>query len=465
MFDRLKDWAKKQYRDTLKNFGVKVKEPATMMTEQKSSYEISLVPEVKRNMIKAIKFRNILLFCCIVLVAVSGGVVMVMVSVWEGQNITMSGQDSRMKLMSEKLNGYDSLPEFLTIQKQLKQINEITENKKVLSRVFPILSAILPEGPDTISLSELTVDLDENTLVFDAQADAKVSPYIDYRVLESFKKSVSLMKYDYGRYVTADGDEIPSRCMIEVGKDGKTLIEEDKKNSVVNKYIYAYWLKGKKGCDPARQDFVVEGEEVDEEIYDEDSDETSGAENVEKTEEQITEEFDKRVEELDDYGKELLYQQIEAGVKMENADVVKIYRSPKFSDWYKNGYMTESGDISGVNHFNSKCITYTGSEANGTMKWISDNTCMLSTEDPVIRDSSNGRDTNGNLVLRFSATLTLEPAVFEFKNKHVMAISPSGQNVTDSYVQVEGMFAERAADCNDSDVICTTTSTDSGGEQ
>ena len=145
--------------------------------------------------------------------------------------------------------------------------------------------------------------------------------------------------------------------------------------------------------------------------------------------------------------------------------MVKIYRSPKFSDWYKNGYMTESGDISGVNHFNSKCITYTGSEANGTMKWISDNTCMLSTEDPIIRDSSNGRDTNGNLVLRFSATLTLEPAVFEFKNKHVMAISPSGQNVTDSYVQVEGMFAERAADCNDSDVICTTTSTDSGGEQ
>ena len=465
MFEKIKDWAKKQYRDTLKNFGVKVKEPATMMTEQKSSYEISLVPEVKRNMIKAMKFRNILLFCCIVLISVSGGIVMVMVSVWEGQNITMSGQDSRMKLMSEKLNGYDSLPEFLTIQKQLKQINEISENKKVLSRVFPILSAILPEGPDTISLSELAVDLDENTLTFDGQADAKVSPYIDYRVLESFKKGISLMKYDYGRYVTADDDEIPSRCMVEVGKDGKTLIEEDKKNNVTNKYIYAYWLKGKKGCDPAREDFVAEGEELEEESYDEENDEQDGAEKIEKTEEQIKEEFDKRVEELDDYGKELLYQQIETGVKMEDADVIKIYRSPKFSDWYKNGYMTESGDISGVNHFDSQCITYTGSEANGTMKWISDNTCMLSTEDPAIRDSSNGRDTNGNLVLRFSATLTLEPAVFEFKNKHVMAISPSGQNVTDSYVQVEGMFAERAADCNDSDVICTTTSTDSGGEQ
>ena len=197
MFDKIKTWIVKEYRETLKNFGVKLKEPETMMTEQKSSYEISLVPEVKRNMIKAMKFRNILLFCCIVLMAVSGGIVMVMVSVWEGQNITMSGQDSRMKAMSDKLSNYGSLSEFLTIQKQLSQINQIVDDKKVLSRVFPVLSVILPEGPDTISLSELTVNLDENTLIFDAQADAKVSPYIDYRVLESFRKGVSLMKYDY----------------------------------------------------------------------------------------------------------------------------------------------------------------------------------------------------------------------------------------------------------------------------
>lgn len=458
MFEKIKTWAKKEYRETLKNFGIKPKEAPTMMTEQKGSYEISLVPEVKRNMVKAMKFRNILLFCCIVLMAVSGGVVMVMVTVWEGQNITMSGQDSRMKAMSDKLNNYGSLSEFLTIQKQLKQLNQISDNKKVLSRVFPVLSVILPEGPDTISLSELTVNLDENTLIFDAQADAKVSPYIDYRVLESFRKGVSLMKYDYGRYVTADGDEIPSRCMVEADAEGNTLIEEDKNNGVTSKYIYAYWMRGKRGCDPTREDFVAEDEEVDEE-------EGTTPQQTNKSEEEIQADFDKKLSSLDDYGKSLLYSQVESGVSTAEADVVKIYRSPRFSDWYKAGYMTADGAISGVNHFDSQCITYTGAEASGTMKWISDNSCMLSAEDPIIRDSSNGRDSNGNLVLRFSATLTLDPAIFEFKNKHMMAISPSGQNVTDSYRQVEGMFAERAADCSDSDVICTTTSTDSGGNE
>lgn len=468
MFQKILDRVKKEYRETLKNFGVKVKEPETMMTEQKSTYEISLVPEVKRNMIKAMKFRNIMLFCCIVLAAVSGGIVMVMASVWEGQNITMSNQDARMNAMSDKLNEYGSLSEFLTIQKQLKQINEITETKKVLSRVFPVLSVILPEGPDTISISDLAVDLDENTLVFDGQADAKVSPYIDYRVLESFKKSVTLMKYDYGRYVTANDEEIPSRCMVEADANGNTLTEEVKSNNTTTKYIYAYWTKGRIGCDPARNDYADEDENIvneDDEYDDEEEDADSSATKAEKTEEEIQADFEKKLNELDDFGKSLLYQQVESGIKTEDAEVVKIYRSPKFSDWYKEGYMTESGEISGVNHFASSCITYTGSEANGTMKWVSNNDCMLSTEDPAIRDSSNGRDTDGNLVLRFSATLTLEPGVFEFKNKHVMAISPSGQNVTDSYRQVAGMFAERAADCSDNDVICTTTSTDSGGNE
>ena len=472
MFENIVNKIKKEYRETLKNFGIKVKEPETVMTEQKSSYEISLVPEVKRNMIKAMKFRNILLFCCIVIMAISGGIVMVMLTVWEGQNITMSGQDSRMNAMSDKLNEYGSLSEFLTIQQQLKEINEINGNKKVLSRVFPVLSVILPQGPDTITISELTVNMDENTLTFDAQADAKVSPYIDYRVLEAFKKSISLMKYDYGRYVTADNEDIPTRCMVEADKDGNTLIEEEKVNTVTNKYIYAYWMKGKKGCDPAKGETTEdEDEDIDEEDVEDEEEETGEdsstkkEEKAEKTEEQIQDEFNKRLEALDDYGKDLLYQQISGGTKMEDAEVVKVYRSPRFSEWYKNGYMTEGGEISGVSHFNSSCITYTGAEANGTIKWISDNKCMLSVEDPAIRDSSNGRDSDDNLVLRFSATLTLDPGVFEFKNKHVMAISPSGQNVTDSYRQVEGMFTERAVDCSDSDVICTTTSTDSGGEQ
>lgn len=486
MFEKIKDWAVKEWKATLKQFGIKPKEAPTMMTEQSQIYEINLVPEVKRQMIKAMKFRNIMLFVCIVLVAVAGATVVIMGGIWEGQNIAMSNQDKKLKTMSDKLNNYDSLSEFLTIQTQLNNLDEINTNKKVLSRVFPILSTILPEGPDTIEISELSVDLSTNTIRFDAQADAKVSPYIDYRVLESFKKGVSLMKYDYGRYVDADENEIPTRCLVETDADGNLLTEEETVATTKTSYTYAYWLKGKKGCDPARDD-----------TEEEDEDETTASsargasnsvnqmltefavtrtntdleEGAEENAEAATEEtnatqaaFNKKLDELDDYGKSLAYQQLNSGVLMDDVEVVKIYRSPRFSDWYKAGYMDESGEIVGVPHFNSECITYTGASTGSGMKWTSNNDCMLAADDVVIRDSSNGRDSSGNLVLRFNATIPLSETVFKFTNKHILAISPTGQNVTDSYRQIEGMFAERAADCSDSDVICTTTSTDSGGD-
>ena len=424
-------------------------------------------------------------------------------TVWEGQNIIMSGQDARIGAMSEKLKNYDSLSEFLTIQTQLKDIDDINQNKKVLSRIFSILTVILPEGPDTVSLSELSMNLTDSTLTFDAQADAKISPYIDYRVLESFRKGVSLMKYDYGRYVDENGDEIPSRCMVEADADGNTLTEIEENGNATNKYVYAYWMKGNKGCDPQRDDYAVEeDDEVESDntesnsvlnnsmstngtssllnsftindtninVGENEDEDSNAAEEAEKKREEenkkIQEEFDAKLEKMNDYEKELAYQQLNSGTGMKNVDVQKIYRSPRFSEWYKDGYMKEDGSISGVEHFNSECITYSGMSAGNTMKWISENDCLLSNDDPVIRDSSNGRDSAGNLVLRFNATLSLDPMIFSFTNKHVMAISPSGQNVTDSYKQIEGMFAERAADCADSDVVCTTTATTSttGGD-
>ncbi|MBR2588859.1 hypothetical protein IKE84_00745 [Candidatus Saccharibacteria bacterium] len=488
MFQNIAEWAKKEWKSTLKAFGIKPKEQPNMMTEQAKTYEINLVPEVKRRMIKAMRFRNLALFVSIILTAAAGGTVMIMATIWEGQNIAMSSQDTRLKNMSDKLNSYDSLGEFLTIQNQLNNIDEINSNKKVLSRVFSILGTILPSGPDVISISELSVDLATNQIRFDAQADAKVSPYIDYRVLESFKKGVSLMKYDYGRYVDAEDNDIPTRCIVETGADGNILTEEEKVGGVVDKYVYAYWLKGKRGCDPAKEelgedeeeqgavvlqnssitnnsasnpvnnmlsDFAVTGQDANTETSTEDEEMT--AEEMAKM---IEDAYNAKLDKLDDYGKELARDQLNSGVHMNDVEVIKIYRSPKFSEWYKEGHMDESGTITGIPHFNSECIVYSGADVGTGMRWTSNNDCMLSTEAVSIRDSSNGRNSDGDLVLRFSATITLDENVFKFINKHVMAISPTGQNVTDSYVQIQSMFAERAADCSDGDVVCTTATTD-----
>ena len=374
--------------------------------------EINLVPDIKGEMIKTLKLRNLIFFLCIVIALASVGVVLITGLIMGGQQLALDSKKNTIDNLSEKLNSYSDLNDFLTIKDQVGSIATLTENKQVFSRTFDILSAMLPTGADTITISELNVDLSEEqpTLTFDAQADAGTEPYYDYRVLDAFKKSMQYMRYDYGSYVDKEGNEIPAYCMIETGDDGAMFNDADKG-------IYAYWNINGEGCNPS---------------------------STLKDSNYTTENYN-------------------------GETVVRIWRTPQFADWYKEKevsgqpYMSLDGTISNVEHFNSACITYTGddSQNSASPKWTTTNeTCKLVPDEDGITTtgSSNGRDSDENLVLRFSATIKIAPEAYKFSNSHMMALAPSGRhNVTDSYLQVQAMFGERAADCDANDSDCQTT--------
>ena len=381
--------------------------------------EINLVPDIKDEMIKTLKLRNLIYFICIVVGAASLGATAIVALIMGGQQAALDGKKSTLDSLSLKFNSYSDLDEFLTIKDQVGNISTLTNNKKVLSRTFNILSALIPTGADTITVSELNVNLsgDQPTFSFDAQANAGREPFIDYNVLDSFKKSMQYMRYDYGNYVDKNGATIPAYCMIETGADGATFMEP-------SKGIYAFWTINAEGCNPSKDT---------------------------KVSDYSTEEY-------------------------EGQQVVRIWRTPQYSDWYKQTqvegqpYMSLNGQISGVEHFESACITYTGNDSHNAAspKWIESNeSCLLvpgGTDGIKVSDSSNGRGAGDELVLRFSAVISLAPAVYNFTNSHVLAIAPSGRrNVTDSYVQVQAMFGERARDCADGDTACSTNTNNVNG--
>ncbi len=122
------------------------------LTTVSTKYEINLVPEVKHQMIKAQKLRNLVLFVCIVVSAASLGVVAVLFSIKSGQDIAMSSQDKRLETMSAKLMGFEELGDLVTVQGQLGKLQELANNKEVLSRVFVAVVAMLPTGGVAVQL-------------------------------------------------------------------------------------------------------------------------------------------------------------------------------------------------------------------------------------------------------------------------------------------------------------------------
>ena len=235
--------------------------------------------------------------------------------------------------------------------------------------------------------------------------------------------------------------------MIESGNDGATFIDTEKG-------YYAYWLITGEGCNPSYQQPLMTETESEE---DEEGEST--------TEEELSdEEISRRT----------------AGYTTETYDdqtVVKVWRTPQFSDWYKaemvegEPYMNLDGAVSGVAHFESECIRYSGVENSntGAVTWSNSNeSCYLvpdGSDGIKITDSSNGRDSSDDLVLRFSAVITLTPDVFRFSNHHVLSLGPSGRyNVTDSYVQIQDMFTQKASDCDPTDKSCNDNSKNRGGD-
>lgn len=394
--------------------------------------EINLVPDVKGEMIKALKLRNLIFFLCIVIASASIAITAIFAVIASGQQAVADGKKVTIDALSQKINAYSDLSDFLTIKDQLGNLSAISSNKKLLSRTFGILPAIIPTGADTITISELEIDLsrEEPTISFDAQANAGDSN-IDYKVLEAFKKSMDYMHYDYGNYVDKEGSKIPAYCIIESGNDGATFYDQARSS------YYAFWLITGDGCNPAYEDETTD---------DDSATRVSASELAKRSEGYTTEEYNGQT-------------------------VVRIWRTPQFNDWYKDNevagqpYMDLSGNISNVAHFVSACISYTGSKnsSTGSVTWSSSNeSCKLvpggSENGIAISNSSNGRDTNGELVLRFSAEIKLSPEFYKFSNNHMLAIGPTGRhNVTDSYVQIQNMFEQRATDCSEGDAACNNT--------
>lgn len=379
-------------------------------------YEISLVPDVKAELLRKLRMRNLVYLICVITVAACAGIFVILFGVTGGQGIKLAAQDTEIACRSDgvlrrgscgsqygtAVMKFKNAEELLTIQDQMKNLSTLNKNKIKISRVFGILDVILPVGENHVWISELNMDIDNNLMSFDASAMA--SNGIGFRALEAFKKNVERAYYDYGSYMRYDKESeeyvaIPSYCIDETTDS--------------NGIIYGIYHKGAKGCEAP---MVSKNNAGSTTATDEDSDEAD--------------------------------ETLETVVK-EDIKIRRTYLSESDMERYRNGNddLAKGAGTKGY-YFESNCLKYTDGkfDEKATLE-----ACPLLSDEPNIGDSSYGRNADGQLALSFSASLPMNREVFLSSNKHIRVIGPTRQNVTDSYIQIRDMFDEAPEEIQEED--------------
>ena len=385
-------------------------------------YEISLVPDVKAELLRKLRMRNLVIFICIIVAAACGGVILLLLSITGGQGVALAAKDKEIACRADgvvkggtcntkdygtAVMKFRNAEELLTIQEQMNSLSLLNNNKIKFSRVFGILDVVLPTGENEVKISQLSTDINNNMLYFDAVASA--SNNIGYRALEAFKKNAKLSYFDYGNYMRYDKEssdyvEIPSFC----------IDEEIDSNGVT----YGIYHKGKPGCEAP---MVDEEETTDENALEEES-------TTKKT---------KSSSAATTTNKKTLNES-----KVTDIRIRRTYNDRSDMEKYRNGNDTYGDSTTKGYYFESSCLQYTDTGKFDEAATLEQ--CPLLSDDPNIGDSSYGRNSEDKMVLSFSATLSITRDVFLARSKHVQVIGPTRQNVTDSYIQVRDMFTEAA---------------------
>ncbi|HEV7951882.1 MAG TPA: hypothetical protein VGO98_00710 [Candidatus Saccharimonadales bacterium] len=156
--------------------------------------EINLVPDVKQELINAQRVRtNVISIAILVGLAAIGIVVVLAVWVFAVQTARGFVYDKTITEESQKLSQVPDLSNTLTIQNQLNKLSAMHNDKHINSRLFDVLAAINPQAPNTVTVSNVSLDSATKTIKIEAQAESA------YPGLEVFKKTINAAKFEYAK--------------------------------------------------------------------------------------------------------------------------------------------------------------------------------------------------------------------------------------------------------------------------
>lgn len=146
--------------------------------------QINLVPDVKQEMLRAQRMRNITISISILAGLVAGGAVVAMGLILGTQAVTENVLAGQIDKEFTTLKDTKDINRALTIQNQLNAISGLNDKRTIDSRLLDVLAAINPAEPNNVTLSRVTLDPANAKLVLEGSAVG------GYPATEVFRKTI-----------------------------------------------------------------------------------------------------------------------------------------------------------------------------------------------------------------------------------------------------------------------------------
>lgn len=146
--------------------------------------QINLVPDIKQEMLRAQRMRNLTISFSIFAGLIAVGAVAVLGLILGAQAGIEAYTSSQIDTEYKKLSTTKDIDNTLTIQNQLDQISSINDKRTINSRLLDVLAAINPAAPNDVKLSKVTFDPKEATLTLEGSAVG------GYTATDVFRKTI-----------------------------------------------------------------------------------------------------------------------------------------------------------------------------------------------------------------------------------------------------------------------------------
>lgn len=168
--------------------------------------ELNLLPDVKKEFIKAQRTRNVVVSGAIMVTIVAiGAIAFFATTVYGAQQLVISTLNTQIKDNFKELESKKEINKYLAIQSQLKSLDEVSGQRALYGRVFDYFQQLNPAPPSNVTIYSLDLTKTDTRIVIFGSAG-------NFEAVNNFKYTLENAKLTYD--VAGEQQEMPLFTLV-----------------------------------------------------------------------------------------------------------------------------------------------------------------------------------------------------------------------------------------------------------